>query len=101
MTQAGERANLGLIGAIVAVATIGGLLFGYDSGAVNGTQAGLTAEFGVGFTGWQVDMKRARSGALLSPQAITEGDLLPGARIAGAASFVEEALTDGTQALVY
>ncbi len=38
--------------------------------------AGLTAEFGVGFTGWQVDMKRARSGALLSPQAITEGDLL-------------------------
>lgn len=38
--------------------------------------AGLTAEFGVGFTGWQVDMKRRRSGALLSPQAITEGDLL-------------------------
>ena len=32
---------------------------------------------------------------------ITESDLLPGARIAGAASFVEEALTDGTQALVY
>jgi SP family sugar:H+ symporter-like MFS transporter len=37
--------NLGLIGAIVAVATIGGLLFGYDSGAVNGTQTGLTEEF--------------------------------------------------------
>ncbi len=32
---------------------------------------------------------------------ITEDDLLPGARIAGAASFVEEALADGTQALVY
>jgi predicted peroxiredoxin len=32
---------------------------------------------------------------------ITEGDLLPGARIAGAASFVEEALAPGTQALVY
>jgi predicted peroxiredoxin len=32
---------------------------------------------------------------------ITEADLLPGARIAGAASFVEEALTEGTQALVY
>jgi predicted peroxiredoxin len=32
---------------------------------------------------------------------ITEPDLLPGARIAGAASFVEEALTPGTQALVY
>jgi hypothetical protein len=35
-----ERTNFGLIGAIVAVATIGGLLFGYDSGAVNGTQPG-------------------------------------------------------------
>lgn len=32
---------------------------------------------------------------------ITEADLLPGARIAGAASFVEEALSPGTQALVY
>lgn len=47
--------NLGLIAAIVAVATIGGLLFGYDSGAVNGTQDGLKAAFalseaGLGFT---------------------------------------------------
>lgn len=32
---------------------------------------------------------------------VTEADLLPGARIAGAASFVEEALLPGTQALVY
>ena len=39
--------NLGLISAIVAVATIGGLLFGYDSGAVNGTQKGLTEGFGL------------------------------------------------------
>ena len=37
--------NLALISAIVAVATIGGLLFGYDSGAVNGTQGGLVAAF--------------------------------------------------------
>jgi SP family sugar:H+ symporter-like MFS transporter len=40
-------ANLGFIAAIVAVATIGGLLFGYDSGAVNGTQDGLRAAFGL------------------------------------------------------
>jgi len=40
-------ANTGFIAAIVAVATIGGLLFGYDSGAVNGTQAGLRAAFGL------------------------------------------------------
>ena len=37
--------NYGFIAAIVAVATIGGLLFGYDSGAVNGTQDGLRAAF--------------------------------------------------------
>ncbi|HHU11008.1 MAG TPA: sulfur reduction protein DsrE [Intrasporangiaceae bacterium] len=32
---------------------------------------------------------------------LTEADLLPGARIAGAAGFVEESLVPGTQALVY
>jgi predicted peroxiredoxin len=34
-------------------------------------------------------------------RGITGGDLLPGVRIAGAAAFVEECLTDDTQALVY
>jgi SP family sugar:H+ symporter-like MFS transporter len=38
---------MGFIGAIVAVATIGGFLFGYDSGAVNGTQPGLKSAFGL------------------------------------------------------
>lgn len=32
---------------------------------------------------------------------ITEADLLPGVRIAGAAGFAEEVLGDGVQALVY
>lgn len=45
------RTNIGFIVAIVAVATIGGLLFGYDSGAVNGTQTGLIEEFGLDSTG--------------------------------------------------
>jgi SP family sugar:H+ symporter-like MFS transporter len=48
MTEARpQRANMGFIAAIVAVATIGGFLFGYDSGAVNGTQEGLTKAFGL------------------------------------------------------
>jgi predicted peroxiredoxin len=34
-------------------------------------------------------------------RGITEGDLLPGARIAGSALFVEEVLTPDAQALVY
>jgi SP family sugar:H+ symporter-like MFS transporter len=42
-----DGSNFGLILAIVAVATIGGFLFGYDSGAVNGTQDGLKAAFGL------------------------------------------------------
>jgi MFS transporter, SP family, sugar:H+ symporter len=37
--------NLPLIGAIVGVATIGGFMFGYDSGVINGTQEGLKSTF--------------------------------------------------------
>ncbi|MFD2783613.1 sugar porter family MFS transporter [Novosphingobium pokkalii] len=40
-----------LIGAIVAVATIGGFMFGYDSGVINGTQKGLEAAFDLGKVG--------------------------------------------------
>lgn len=39
--------NAGFIGLIVAVATIGGFMFGYDSGAINGTQEGLRHSFGL------------------------------------------------------
>jgi len=34
-------------------------------------------------------------------RSLTEADLLPGARIAGAAAFTAEVLEDGVQALVY
>jgi len=38
--------NMALISAIVAVATIGGFLFGFDSGVINGTIDGLQIAFG-------------------------------------------------------
>jgi len=44
--QAGQ-VNLAFIAAIVAVATIGGFMFGYDSGVINGTQEGLELAFGL------------------------------------------------------
>ncbi|PLK24205.1 MFS transporter [Novosphingobium sp. TH158] len=47
MTSAQKQANLGFIGLIVAVATLGGFMFGYDSGAINGTTRGLATTFGL------------------------------------------------------
>jgi predicted peroxiredoxin len=40
-------------------------------------------------------------GQCAARRSITDADLLPGARIAGAAVFVEESLREGVQALVY
>lgn len=41
----GAKVNMAFIAAIVAVATIGGFMFGYDSGVINGTQEGLESAF--------------------------------------------------------
>lgn len=43
--QAQTGGSAGFLGLIVAVATIGGFMFGYDSGAINGTQDGLRETF--------------------------------------------------------
>jgi SP family sugar:H+ symporter-like MFS transporter len=45
MSADGAKVNMAFIAAIVAVATIGGFMFGYDSGVINGTQKGLEAAF--------------------------------------------------------
>jgi MFS transporter, SP family, sugar:H+ symporter len=39
------RVNWMLVSAVVGVATIGGFMFGYDSGVINGTQEGLRSTF--------------------------------------------------------
>ncbi|MDB5454445.1 MAG: major facilitator family transporter protein, partial [Caulobacter sp.] len=45
MSADGAKVNMAFIAAIVAVATIGGFMFGYDSGVINGTQEGLESAF--------------------------------------------------------
>jgi len=45
------QANLPRIAAIVGVATIGGFMFGYDSGVINGTQEGLKVSFALSEAG--------------------------------------------------
>ncbi|MGQ2990675.1 MAG: sugar porter family MFS transporter [Brevundimonas sp.] len=46
-----DRVNMGFIVLIVAVATIGGFMFGYDSGVINGTQDGLESAFNLSALG--------------------------------------------------
>ena len=57
MTLAAESApqvNRALIAMIVIVATIGGFMFGYDSGVINGTQAGLESTRAAGSQGLEL-----------------------------------------------
>ncbi|MDM7955188.1 sugar porter family MFS transporter [Blastomonas sp.] len=66
MAQPNEgQVNIGFIIAIVAVATIGGFMFGYDSGVINGTQKGLESAFDLGKFGIGVNV-----GAILVGSAI-------------------------------
>lgn len=46
-----DRVNMAFIALIVAVATIGGFMFGYDSGVINGTQDGLEQAFNLSALG--------------------------------------------------
>ncbi|WP_267386037.1 sugar porter family MFS transporter [Sphingomonas sp. GC_Shp_3] len=52
----GQKLNIGFIALIVAVATIGGFMFGYDSGVINGTQKGLEAAFSLGKFGLGINV---------------------------------------------
>ncbi|WP_269514600.1 sugar porter family MFS transporter [Brevundimonas subvibrioides] len=46
-----DQVNMAFIALIVAVATIGGFMFGYDSGVINGTQDGLESAFNLSALG--------------------------------------------------
>ncbi|TAL32076.1 MAG: MFS transporter [Phenylobacterium sp.] len=59
------RTNFAFITTVVAVATIGGFMFGYDSGAINGTQKGLEAAFGLDRLGVGINV-----GAILVGSAV-------------------------------
>lgn len=61
--QAGT--NMTLIAAIVGVATIGGFMFGYDSGVINGTQDGLKTSFGLGEAGLGITVAALLPGCAL------------------------------------
>jgi SP family sugar:H+ symporter-like MFS transporter len=49
--QPADQENLALISVVALVATIGGFMFGYDSGVINGTQEGLKSAFALSQTG--------------------------------------------------
>ena len=98
MTGEEEQANLPLIAAIVGVATIGGFMFGYDSGVINGTQAGLKTSFGLSEAGLGVTVAALLPGCALG--AFSAGRLADvwGRRnvmLAAAALFIVSALASG------
>ncbi len=68
-----SKVNFGFIAAIVAVATIGGFMFGYDSGVINGTQKGLEAAFDLGKLGIGINVGAILVGSSIG--AFTAGRL--------------------------
>jgi SP family sugar:H+ symporter-like MFS transporter len=61
----GRTVEIRFVAGIVATATIGGFMFGYDSGVINGTQKGLEAAFDLGRLGIGINV-----GAILFGSAI-------------------------------
>jgi MFS transporter, SP family, sugar:H+ symporter len=90
--------NLLLIALIVGVATIGGFMFGYDSGVINGTQDGLRSTFGLSDVGLGVTVSALLPGCAVG--AFLAGRLADvwGRRrvmVGAAALFILSALASG------
>src|SRR6204780_402589 len=93
-----ENIILPLVAAIVGFATIGGFMFGYDSGVINGTQDGLRSTFGLSDVGLGVTVSALLPGCAVG--AFLAGRLADvwGRRrvmVGAAALFILSALASG------
>src|ERR1700722_9295429 len=90
--------NLPLVAAIVGVATIGGFMFGYDSGVINGTQDGLKSTFNLSEAWLGITVSALLPGCALG--AFLAGRLADGwgggrGMVAAALLFIVSALAAG------
>src|SRR2546423_13729530 len=97
-SQQDGQHNLLLIAMIVAVATIGGFMFGYDSGVVNGTQDGLRTAFGLSAVGLGITVSALLPGCALGAYLAGRSADRWGRRrvmLIAAALFIVSALASG------
>lgn len=93
-----DRARMGIIGVIVSIATIGGFMFGYDSGVINGTQRGLESAFDLGRLGLGINVASILVGSAIG--AFCAGRLADrigrrGVMLVGAVLFFVSAILTG------
>jgi MFS transporter, SP family, sugar:H+ symporter len=96
--QGDEAINLPLIATIVGIATIGGFMFGYDSGVINGTQDGLKNTFGLSEAGLGITVSALLPGCAVGAfMAGRSADRFGRRRVmmAAAALFIVSALASG------
>lgn len=99
--DAEPKANMAFVSAIVAVATIGGFMFGYDSGVINGTQQGLERAFHLDKLGTGFNVGAVLLGCAAGAFAAGRASDVFGRRnvmIAAAALFILSALGAGAAA---
>src|SRR5271155_2424382 len=93
--------NMPLIAAIVGVATIGGFMFGYDSGVINGTQEGLKSTFDLSEAWLGITVSALLPGCAVGAFAAGRSADRWGRRrvmLAAAALFILSALASGAAA---
>lgn len=90
--------NTAFVTAIVTVATIGGFMFGYDSGVINGTQEGLNQAFDLGRLGTGLNVGAILIGCAIGAFAAGRlADLIGrrGVMLLSAVFFIASALAAG------